>query len=260
MAKPKRNEPCYCGSGLKYKKCHMRADQELERERREAVAAVRFLRQDLVDFAEDERFASAFAQALQQYWNGYYTLETADEMSEYEAQRFVDWFVFDYGLDEGAGGRNERLIETYRQERGDDLSSVQQEVIEQWLDAAPSDAYILTDYKGQTLHLQGFLSGDEVEVYEPAGRGNVDIGDVILARVLPVQDHLELSGGAAYLPQDEIADLREKLEAARATDAEAYPNATHDDFLRRHNHLLIHHALEQAERKGRPPVSRLAEA
>ena len=254
MTKFKRNEPCYCGSGLKYKKCHMRADQELERERREGLMAVRFLRQDLVDFAEDERFAPAFAQALQQYWNGYYTLETADEMSEYEAQRFVDWFVFDYGY--SADG--ERLIETYQQERGDELSSVQQEVVQQWLDAGPSGAYILTDYKGQTLHLQGFLNGDEVEVYEPAGRGNVDIGDVILARVLPVQDHLELSGGAAYLPRDEIADLREKLEAARATDAEAYPQATHNEFLRRHNHLLIHHALEQAELKGRPPVSRLA--
>ena len=259
MTKPGRNDPCYCGSGLKYKKCHMRADQDVVRERREALSAVRFLRQDLVDFAEDERFAPAFAQALQQYWNGYYTLETADEMSEYEAQRFVDWFVFDFGEGEGAVGPGERLIETYRREREDELSSVQLEVLEQWLDAGPSSAYILTAYQGQTLQLQSYLNGDEVEVYEPAGRGNVEIGDVILARVLPVQDHLELSGGAAYLPQDEIVDLREKMEAAQAEDAELYPDATQDDFLRRHNHLLIHHALEQAERKGRPPVSRLAE-
>lgn len=253
--KPGRNDPCYCGSGLKYKKCHMRADQALEQERREALQAVRFLRQDLVDFAEDERFAPAFARALQQYWNGYYTLETADEMSDYEAQRFVDWFVFDY--EEGDEG--ERLIETYRRERWDDLSSVQQEVVEQWLDAGPSGAYILNSYEGQTLRLESFLSGDFYEVYEPGGHGNVEVGDVILARVLPVQDHLELSGGAAYLPQDEIADLREKLDAARAADAELHPDAALDDFLRRHNHLLIHHALEQAELQGRPPVSRLAE-
>ena len=25
--KPGRNEPCWCGSGLKYKRCHMEADE-----------------------------------------------------------------------------------------------------------------------------------------------------------------------------------------------------------------------------------------
>lgn len=253
--KPGRNDPCYCGSGLKYKKCHMQADRELEQERREALTAVRFLRQDLVDFAQDERFAPAFAAALSQYWNGYYTIETAEEMSDNEAQRFVDWFVFDFAHDDDG----ERLIETYRRERWDDLSSVQQQVVQQWLDAGPSGAYELTDYRGQTLFLKSFLSGEELEVYEPGGRGNVERGDVILARVLPVQDHLELSGGAAYLPQDEIADLREKLDEARTADAEEYPDASLDDFLRRHNHLFIHHALEQAELNGRSPVSRLEE-
>lgn len=252
--KPGRNDPCYCGSGLKYKKCHMQEDRALEQERREALIAANYLREDLVDFAEDERFAAAFNEALQRYWNDFYTLETAHEMSDNEAQRFVDWFVFDFAQ----GEAGERLIETYQRERRDELSSVQQEVIEQWLDAGPSGAYVLTEARGQTLHLASFLNDETYEVYEPAGRGNVEVGDVILARILPVQDHLELSGGAAYLPQDEIADLREKLETARAADAEEHPEATWDDFLRRHNYLLIHHALEQAELKGRPPVSRLS--
>lgn len=251
--RPGRNEPCYCGSGLKYKKCHMAADRALEQERREAYLAARFLRSDLVEFAEDERFAPAFGQALSQYWNGYYTIETADEMSDYEAQRFVDWFLFDYAGEEG-----ERLIEAYHRERREDLSTMQLALLEQWMDAGPAGAYVLADYQGQRLQLESFLTGESMEVYEPGGRGNVEKGDVILARVLPVQDHLELSGGAAYLPQDEIADLREKLDAARAADAQLVPDAGLDDFLRRHNHLLIHHALEQAERKGRPPVSRLA--
>lgn len=253
MSKPGRNDPCYCGSGLKYKRCHMEKDRAEEQAQRESLVAARFLRDDLVDFAEDERFAQPFGEALALYWNGYYTLDTAHEMSDNEAQRFVDWFVFDFAQ----GEDGERLIETYRRERWDDLSSVQQAVIDQWLDAGPSGAYVLDDYKGQTLYLTSFFDDAAYEVYEPAGRGNVDIGDVILARVLPVLDHLELSGGAAYLPEDEIADLREKVEAARKTDAEEHPDATMDDFLRRHNYLLIHHALEQAELKGRPPVSRL---
>ncbi len=32
-SKPRRNAPCWCGSGRKYKKCHLRADEEAEVER-----------------------------------------------------------------------------------------------------------------------------------------------------------------------------------------------------------------------------------
>ena len=177
-------------------------------------------------------------------------------MSENEALRFFDWFVFDYQHDAG----EERLLQIYRDERWDDLSSQQQTVLEQWAEVAPAGAYTLVDYEGQRLHLRDFLSGEVVEVYDPAGRGEADVGDVILGRLLPVLDHLEFGAGTAYLPQDEIADLAEKVEAARAADAEQHPGATPTDFLRRHNHLFIHHALQQAELQGRPPVARLDES
>jgi len=55
----------------------------------------------------------------------------------------------------------------------------------------------------------------------------------------------------------EIADLADKLAAAQTADAGQYADATVADFMRRHNHLLIHHALEQAQKQGRPPVARL---
>jgi len=39
-ARPGRNEPCYCGSGRKYKHCHLREDEEAAAKvRAEAVAA-----------------------------------------------------------------------------------------------------------------------------------------------------------------------------------------------------------------------------
>jgi methionyl aminopeptidase len=28
MVRPGRNEPCWCGSGVKYKRCHLDADEE----------------------------------------------------------------------------------------------------------------------------------------------------------------------------------------------------------------------------------------
>jgi hypothetical protein len=39
-AKPGRNEPCHCGSGKKYKQCHLQQDEAEARTARLAAAAV----------------------------------------------------------------------------------------------------------------------------------------------------------------------------------------------------------------------------
>lgn len=230
----------------------MPIDQAAEQEKRAVAEAVRYLRRDLLKFARDDRFAEDFAQALPFYWNDFYNIENAEEMSQAEALRFFDWFVFDYALADGS-----RLINSYHAERWDDLSSPQQAVLAGRLEAGPSGAYELAGYEGQTLFLRDFMTGEAYQVYEPGGHGNVKIGEVILVRLVAVGDHLEFSTSAAYLPSAEITDLADKLEAARAADAEANPDASHDDFMRRHNHLLVHHALAQAQIQGRAPVARL---
>ncbi len=250
MSKPGRNDPCYCGSGKKYKKCHMAEDKAAEAERRELADAGQWLRRDFLRFAREERFAGAFATALPLYWDDYYSFENADEMSENEAIRFFDWFFFDY-QQEG----KPRLIDVYEQERRQDLAQAQQQVLDVWRNAPPAGAYELLGYEGQILQLKEFLTGETFKLYEPAGHGLVEAGDLLLGRPIEINGRFEFSTLAAYLPQDEIADLKEKLEEARAADAERYPEASHEEFLGRHGYLIIHHALAQAELKGRPPVA-----
>jgi len=252
MNKPGRNDPCYCGSGKKYKQCHLRQDQEVERDLRAQIDAAHFLRLDLPRFARDERFVSDFGLALPLYWNNYYTPDNAGEMSEFEALRFLDWFVFDYGMEDGT-----RILDIYQEEEGASLKPSQKQLLETWLDAPPAGAYELLSYDGQILNLRDFLTNETSDVFEAGGRGNVEIGEVILARLVPVSNQLQFSTVAAFLPAAETDGLAEKLEAAQEADAKAYPGATQKEFLRRNNQLLIHFALEQAERVGRPPVARL---
>lgn len=251
MTKIGRNEPCYCGSGEKYKNCHMKLDQEAERERRNWAEAARFLRRDLLKFARDERFATAVATAMPLYWNNFYDAETADEMSMPEALRFFDWFIYDYEVD------GQRPLDLYAAENRESLAHHQQLVLDGWLTNSVTGAYELTGYDGQTLHLRDFMTGETYDIYEAGGHGNVEIGEVIITRLVPVHDQLEMSVSAGYLPAAEITDLADKLAAAKAADAETHPDAGQQDFMRRHNHLLVHHALEQAEVQGRPPVARL---
>ncbi len=252
MSKPGRNDPCYCGSGKKYKQCHLRKDQAEEHERRAKADAARFLRLDVPGFAREERFADDFDRALPVYWNEYYDADNVGQMSEFEALRFLDWFVFDYTLKDGR-----RILDIYQEEHADDLQPLQKELLESWVTAPPAGAYELTGYEGQLLKLQDFFTGDTYEVFEASGKGNVEIGEVILTRLVPVFDQLEFSTPAAYLPKDEIEGLQETLEEAQQVDAKEHPKATTVAFMRRNNQLLVHHALAQAERLGRPPVARL---
>ena len=247
-----RNDPCYCGSGLKYKKCHMAEDKEKERSRVAHAMAVKFLRQDMLKFARGAEYEEAFAAGLAHYWNGMYTIENADEMAENEALRFFDWFVFDY-QHEG----QPRLIDVYAEQQADELSEAQRELLAAWQEAAPAGGYELTGYDGQTLHLRDYLTDEELDVYASNGRGNVDVGEVILARVVPMRENQQFSTTAAYLPKDEITDVKEKFAAAKEQFLADNPDGTHEQFMRQHNVLFIHHALAEAERVGRPPVARL---
>jgi hypothetical protein len=247
-----RNDPCYCGSGKKYKQCHMRADKEAERERRAWKEAARFLRRDLIAFAQEEQFAAAFAESLPVYWNGLYELSNADQMSEPEALRFFDWFLFDYEQPDGR-----RLIDIYAEENIADLSTHQQQMLAGWRETAVTGLYELLSYEGQTLQFRDYMTGETYEVYEPSGRGAVEIGELVIARLVPIEDRLEMSTTAAYLPAAEITDVAEKLAAAKAAYLETHPDADQQTFMRRHNHLIIHHALAEAENQGRPPVAAL---
>jgi hypothetical protein len=255
VARPKRNEPCHCGSGRKYKSCHMAADRDADEERRRWESAAQYLRRDLLKFARDERFAPAVADAIGHYWNDYYTVENAEEMSLAESMRFFDWLAFDYSW--VIDGQSRRLIEVYRDERGPDLSTHQQRVLDQWIAAPPAVAYELLDYEGQALILQDLVTEQVLAVYEPGGHGITEPGDLLLTRLVPVHDRLQFSTNAAYIPSEEAADLPSQLAAARAAYLTEHPEASEAEFMRAHAHLPIHHALAQAELHGRPPVERL---
>lgn len=249
MDKPGRNDPCYCGSGKKYKQCHMVADLAAENEQRAWNDAARDLRLGIFEFADDERFDGEAGPAAERYWNGLYAADTLHLMSPSEAERFLDWFAFDYTLPSS----DERIVDIYGRENEAKLSTHQRELLVKWADGAPMGGYELTGYERQTLHLKDLLSGEALDVFEPAGHGNAPMGSIILGRPITVQDRYEFFSMPAYIPPEEIGDLRQTLTAAQAAD----DSSDTAGFMRRHNVLLIHHALEQAKVAGRPPVSRL---
>ena len=158
MEKPGRNDPCYCGSGKKYKQCHMAADLAAEQEQRTWADAARALRVDLLEFAESERFDETADAAAAHYWNDYYNAETLPLMSASEAERYLDWLAFDHVLPSG-----ERLVELYRAEQGAGMPAPRRELLDRWVAAGPMSGYELLGYERQTLRLREMASGEEFD-------------------------------------------------------------------------------------------------
>ncbi len=235
-------------------KLDKQAEKEARKRQKKLQNSARDLRRRMIKFSQDARFALALAAALPLYWDGFYSIENADEMDPNESLRFFDWFLFDYRHD-----GQPRLVEQFAEENRDELNEWELEVLEGWLDTPAPGAYEYIDFDAfsNRFRLRDFFTDDEVTAVSAAGSGYAKKGDLILTRIVPVGDEMVFSTVGAYLPQDEIGDLAAKIEAARAADAENHPDASQNEFMRRHSHLIIHHALAQSVDQGRFAVSRL---
>ncbi|MEM7801357.1 MAG: hypothetical protein AAF633_19340 [Chloroflexota bacterium] len=231
-----------------------KAERQARKEQRQLINAARGMRSKMIRFCQDERFAQAFGKALPLYWNNFYDLTCADEMDMNESLRFFDWFFFDY-QDEAL---DKRLVEYFAEEKREDVSEKELTVIDGWVDSPATSAYEFVDFDAinARFKLKDFFTEEEVIAFSPAGFGQSKRGDLILVRILPVGSDKIFSTVGVFLPQDEIKDLREKMDAALEADKEAHPEGTHNGFLRRNNHLITHHVLDQAIDAGRFAVSR----
>lgn len=236
------------------KKQEREAAKEAKRIQSQKEKTARELRKMLSRYAQDEKFATAVGTAIPLYWNGYYDLETADEMDANESFRFFDWFTYDYDLGDG-----QRLIDSFGADMREELTEYQEEMVAIWQNARPSGAYEFLDYDpfSQKFKLKDFFSDEELIVYTTAGTGNAVKGDVLLLRPIEVGERLEFSTLGAYIPQAEVDGLAEKMAAAKEAYLAENPDATHEQFLRANNHLLVHHAIAKSEENERYPVARL---
>ncbi len=255
MPTPGRNDPCYCGSGKKYKFCHEPADKAAQAEAHAWDQARSWLTSDIIAFAREPRFAQSFADGLKLFWNNHYTIETADSMSEDESLRFLDWFVFDY-----APADRPRLLDVYTQEKGADLAEFEGKQLAYWQAARAGSAFRVESAEGDRITLRDLFDDSTVVVTSEAGARVALSGEILLARLVQVQDNLRFSGTTIRLPESLSGELKTTMEQAFQEFQTERPGAAWQDFLRARGYLMGHLAMRQAEAEGRPPVEGEAEA
>src|SRR5262245_35851205 len=230
MPKIGRNDPCPCGSGTKYKHCHLPIEEAAQAEQLRMRRAVDTLLPKIIAAARSR--AADVPDAFARFWNAKYSPEHLAELDDLEgrgAERFLTWFAFDYPLDSGrtlvedlaapgagAGKAHDTAL---------DLSDEEARLLGRWMNVRLQPYAVEGVRKGQGMHLTSLVEGTPFEVEDHAASRRVELGEVLVAHLLPAGDYYYIGGAAAHLTEDTREKMREflglHLEAFQRDHADA---------------------------------------
>jgi tetratricopeptide (TPR) repeat protein len=171
-----RNHPCWCGSGRKYKVCHLHREQLPLAER--AAWLYQKAGADLIDGP----FASLLldtARSRSQHWDAPGAL----------AQAIEDAIVSDAVLFEG--GAFDEFVRT----RGSLLPSDELLLAQQWQLVERSVHEVVSVRRGHGMTMRDVRTGDVHDVRERTASQQVQVGELYCGRVVPAGDTTQIFGG-----------------------------------------------------------------
>jgi len=194
-----RNQPCWCGSGRKFKQCHLRQLDQLPLRDRAGwlyhKAMLHVAATTWVDLAEElGRLRTVYA-------------ETDREVR----QLIDDGLVLDVTLFEG--GALADFVET----RGTLLPEDELLLAQQWLLIDRSVFEVMAVEPGVSVSLRDIRTGDIAQVPERTASRELGVGQLICTHLLPVGDDVAMYGGV------EPVDLRYRDALVALLDDEPDP-------------------------------------
>jgi len=183
-----RNEPCWCGSGRKYKVCHR------NRETLPLADRAAWLYQKAGAYLSDgpwrERVVDV-GEIRAAYWG--------DEGAVWDALN--EGLAGDVVLFEGGA------FEEFVAERGDLLPDDERLLADQWLLAERSVHEIESVSPGAGFTARDVRTGDRTEVRERTASRSLRAGELICARLVPAGDTVQIFGGFETVTLRERDDL-----------------------------------------------------
>jgi SEC-C motif len=228
--KPGRNDPCWCGSGKKYKNCHLPEDD---------VAASRDLMHDrlikqLDEYGLQRKFKSDFENAYG-FFLGHRFQPPNDEDSMIELQRALDYFIHDYRLPDG-----KRVIERFAAETSKRLSTEERALIEDWQHSRLTAFEVLAVERGVGMRLRDLVSGEEFDVREKRGTQDLNRWEIVVSRLMRTGAHYEMGGATGMRLPTRYRDwVRGHLAEQWHNYQFNHPESTYEDFLHVSSQLLF---------------------
>ena len=190
-----RNEPCWCGSGRKYKKCHLGREQLALAER------VNWLYEKAAQYVHIAGWRELLAEV------GYERYRHTHDLGEALDAAMADPLVMDVVLFEG--GAFAEFLEV----RGSLLPDDERLLAEQWLLVDRSVFEVDRVNPGKTVTVRDVRTGDVHEVRERTASRQLKPGQLICTRVVPAGDSMQFFGGVEPVVLHERDALIDLLDA-----------------------------------------------
>jgi tetratricopeptide (TPR) repeat protein len=238
-ATPGRNDPCWCGSGKKYKKCHREADEQARLQpgagedrppESAAHAAEEALRGRVLEFALDILRKSEVKRAVARFVG-----TEAPETNESDTAAFADWLLHDYV----APRIGRTMIEEFLRRPAGGITQAQRRLLEDWSHSRYSLLEAQEVSPGTSVTVKDLLTGEQFVAADVSTSKRVSRWDCWLARYERSGEGYQLCGIGTVVARSEAAPLRDwALEAQRRSGLDW------DAFLRANSHKLRLKAAE----------------
>jgi hypothetical protein len=208
---PGRNDPCWCNSGKKYKKCHLESDERGEgapggeptvlRGRNEFAG----LRKSLGDFLGKVLPERDLKLALKRF------VGDRPEEPQDAAVSVTDWMLHDWA----APSLGRTVMEEFLDRRGSSLTKSEREMVEAWSRSIVGLYEVQELTAGTGFTLKDLIFGQTFFVHDVNMSTRLVRWDGLLARVVPGERGTELTGIGLTVPRHSLEPLRLWMEADR---------------------------------------------
>jgi hypothetical protein len=228
-AAPGRNDPCWCNSGKKYKKCHLESD---ERERLgegpQAVNSIvgdRFqpLRERIAKTMRELMPPAEVSRAVEEFFDNEFSGWLKPEEIEPDPiardLTVMDWAVHDRVLP----GRKHTVIEEFLKRHGSSLSSNERQMTEAWSRSFFGLYEVLETKPGTGFEVKDLITGEKNFVHDISGSKSLHRWDVVFSRLIPGDRGTEVTGTALLVIRQDVTTLREWMEDDRNEQGLEWP-------------------------------------
>jgi hypothetical protein len=233
-ATPGRNDPCWCGSGKKYKKCHLEPDEKsratapprggapLKQHTTEEAG----LRGRLIEFATSTLRKREMEESLLMFLGTELPAGVEEGSLTGEA---MDWMLHDY-VPPRFG---HPIIEEFLKRSPGGLSPRQRQILEGWSRSRFSVFEVQEVREGSGVRLKDLLAGGEISVDDVTTSKWAVQWDCLLARIEELSGRHIFTAIVLTIPEDVVAPLKEW-----AIGAHQRSGLDWDAFLHAQSHKL----------------------
>src|ERR1019366_8951258 len=212
MHTPGRNDPCWCGSGKKYKKCHLDSDERPQSAPPAIPGEYQALRNRLGKFLTETTSKRDIRMAQEEFFGD-------GPVEDGQTAPLIDWMMHDWVPPRL--GRT--VLQEYLHKHGAGLRPQERELIEAWSHSFVG-LYEVREVKvGSGIEAKDLATGEVFFVHDVNMSNKLVRWDGLLARVVPGERGHEFSGVGIAVPRNQLEPMRAWMEEDRLRTGLPWP-------------------------------------